>query len=214
MKRIAFAIAGLVTLGASSALAQYAPRPVMPIGPMPAAGVFEMVRQMGLQPIGRPLRNGPVYVQRAADYYGKPLRITIDARRAQVVSVEPVGGPPMLHGGPYASAAAPYYRRPYGPYGAMPMDDDDDYGPPGAVMGPNGLPPEIGTPQKPKAKSAAVTPQYPPTPRKRPSSAPQETVGSAEPVAPPQAAPAAATPPAAPEPKPATPEMTPVAPLN
>jgi hypothetical protein len=214
MKRIAFAIAALVTLGAGSALAQYAPRPVMPIGPMPAEGVFEMIRQMGLQPIGRPVRNGPVYIQRAADYYGKLLRITIDARRAQVVSVEPVGGPPMIHGGPYASAGAPYYRRPYGPYGAMPMDDDDDFGPPRAVMGPHGLSPEMGTPQKPKAKSAAVTPQYPPTPRKRPSSAPQETVGSVEPPVPAQAAPAAAAPSAPVEAKPATPEMTPVAPLN
>ena len=32
-----------------------------------------------------PVRNGAVYVQRAADYYGKPLRIVIDANRAQVV---------------------------------------------------------------------------------------------------------------------------------
>jgi hypothetical protein len=216
MKRIAFAIAGLLTLGAGSALAQYAPRPVMPIGPMPAEGVFEMVRQMGLQPIGRPVRNGPVFIQRAADYYGKPLRITIDARRAQVVSVDPAGGPPMLHGGPYASAGAPYYRRPHGPYGAMPMDDDDDFGPPGAMVGAPaypGLPPQAIPPQKPKAKSAAVTPQYPPAPRRRPSSAPQEAVGSVEPIAPaPQQAPAA--PAAAPEAKPATPEMTPVAPLN
>jgi hypothetical protein len=177
------------------------------------------------------MRNGPIYIQRAADYYGKPLRIVVDARRGQVVSVEAVGGPPMLHGGPYASTGAPYLRRPYGRYGAMAPDDDDDYAPPGSVMAPRayppragvqqpnmpGLPPHMTAPQKPKAKSAAVTPQNPPAPRKRPSSAPQETAGSVEPIqAAPQEAPAAAaTPPAPLAPaKPATPEMTPVAPLN
>lgn len=218
MKRIAVAIAGLLTLGAGSALAQYGypPRPMMPIGAMPRASVFDMVRQMGLEPLGPPVRNGSVYIQRAADYYGRPLRVVIDASRAQVVSVEPVGGPPMVHRGPYASTGAPYLGRPYGRYGAMPMDEDEDYGPPGSMMGPHGLSPEIGAPQKPRAKSAAVTPQHPPTPRKRPSSAPQEAAGSVEPVqaAPTQAAPAAAPPPAAPEAKPAAPEMTPVAPLN
>ena len=214
MRRVAVALAGFVVLGAGPALAQYVPRPVMPVGPMPPQGVFEMVRGMGLEPIGRPVRSGQVYIQRAADYYGKPLRIVVDASRGQVVSVEPVGGPPTLHRGPYASAGAPYWRRPYGRYGAMPLDDDD-YAPPGSVMTPHaypGLPPQTVPPQKPKAKSAAVPPQGAPTPRKRPSSAPQETVGSVESIAPaPQEAPAAAPSPA---PAPAAPEMTPVAPLN
>src|SRR5215212_3904965 len=98
MKRIACAIAGLLVLGVGSALAQYAPRPVMPIGPMPTENVFDMVRQMGLEPLGAPVRNGSVYIQRAADYYGRPLRVVVDASRAQVVSVAPVGGPPMVHG--------------------------------------------------------------------------------------------------------------------
>lgn len=235
MRRVAFAIAGLVMIGAGPAIAQYAPRPVMPIGPMPPEGVFEMVRQMGLQPIGPPLRNGPVYIQRAADYYGKPLRVVVDASRAQVLSVEPIGGPPMLHGGPYASTGAPYWRRPYGPYGAMAPDDDDDYAPPGSVMAPrpqppragmqpnlSGLPPHPGAQpnaQRPAAKSAAVTPGRPPVPRKRPPSAPQETAGSVEPLqsgpqqnAAPQAVAPAPTPPA--PPKPPDPAMPPVTPLN
>ena len=230
MRRVAFALAGLVMIGAGPALAQYGypPRPMMSVGPMPPEAVFEMVRQMGLEPIGRPLRNGPVYIQRAADYYGKPLRVVVDASRAQVVSVEAIGGPPTLHGGPYASTGAPHWRRPYGPpYGAMAPDDDDDYGPPGSIMQPPraglhqpnmpGLPPHVSAPQKPKAKSAAVTPQNLPKPRKRPSSAPQEAAGSIEPLQPAaQEAPAAASPQPAPQPaaKPATPEITPVAPLN
>jgi hypothetical protein len=222
MRRVAFAIAGLVMLGAGPATAQYGypPRPVMSVGGMPPEGVFQMVRQMGLEPVGPPVRNGPVYFQRAADYYGKPLRVVIDANRAQVVSVEAIGGPPMLHRGPYASAGNPYWRRPYGPHGAMPQpyDDNDDYAPPGSLMAPHGQPPQPGLPPASvaKPKSAAVTPGRPPVPRKRPAAAPQETAGSIEPVAPaPQDAPAAAPPTAAPPPaKPATPEMTPVAPLN
>ena len=219
MGLVALVVAGLV-LGAAPALAQYAPRPVVPVGPMPPEGVFQMVRQMGLEPVGPPLRNGPVYFQRAADYYGKPLRVVIDASRAQVMSVEAIGGPPMLHRGPYASAGAPYWRRPYRPYGAMLPDDDDDFAPPGSIMAPHaqppragvqpsgpGQPPQAGVPQKPKVKAAAV-PQHPPTPRKRPAAAP-EVAGSVEPL---QSAPAAAPPPA-PAAKPASPDMTPVAPL-
>src|SRR5881227_1344026 len=131
MRVIAFVVAGLLT-SMAPALAQYAPRPVVPVGPMPPEGVFQMVRQMGLEPMGPPVRNGPVYVQHAADYYGKPLRVVIDASRVQVLSVEAIGASPMLHRGPYASTGAPYWRRPYGPYGAMtPYDDDEDYAPRG-----------------------------------------------------------------------------------
>jgi hypothetical protein len=210
MKLVSLIIAGLLT-SAAPALAQSVPRPVMPVGPMPPEGVFQMVRQMGLEPVGRPVRNGPVYVQRAADYYGRPLRIMVDASRGQVVSVEAIGGRPAIQGGAYASTGAPYWRRPYGPYGMVPYDDDD-YGPPGSVMAPYGQPPQPGLPPA-KPKSAAVTPAHPPAPRKRPSTAPQHAVGSVEPIQTPQAAPATSTPPAAPA-NPASPAMTPVVPLE
>ena len=215
MRVIAFVVAGLLA-SVAPALAQYAPRPVVPVGPMPPEGVFQMVRQMGLEPMGPPVRNGVLYVQRAADYYGKPLRVVIDASRAQVLSVEAIGAPPMLHRGPYASTGAPYWRRPYGPYVMAPYDDDD-YGPPGSVMAPYGHPPQPGLPPatQTKPKSAAVTPGKPPVPRKRPEAAPQQAAGSIEPVQPAsQAAPAAASSAPAPTAKPAAPEMTPVAPLN
>jgi hypothetical protein len=214
MKLVTFAVAGLLA-GAAPALAQYAPRPVVPVGPMPLEGVFRMVRQMGLEPMGPPVRNGAVYVQRAADYYGKPLRVVIDASRAQVMSVEAIGGPPAMHRGPYASTGAPYWRRPYGPY--MAPYDDDDYAPPGSMMAPYGQPPQPGLPPptQAKPKSAAVTPGKPPVPRKRPSSAPQEAAGSVETLQPASqaAAPVPASP-AAPAARPASPEMTPVAPLD
>src|SRR3954469_9872789 len=136
MRLVALAAAGLFALSAQAS-AQYIPRPMAPIGPLPPASVFEMVRQMGLQPVGAPVRSGPVYFQRAADYYGKPLRVAIDAHRAQVLSVEPVGGP-MIHGRPYASASAPYWRRPARyPYG---MPDEDAIALPGSVMAPHAQP--------------------------------------------------------------------------
>ena len=106
MKLVALAAAGFVAASAPAS-AQYIPRPMAPIGPLPPESVSEIVRHMGLEPVGAPVRSGPVYFQRAADYYGKPLRVVIDAHRAQVVMVEPVGAPPMLHRGPYASAGAP-----------------------------------------------------------------------------------------------------------
>jgi len=221
MKLVALAAAAFVVVTAPASAQYYVPRPMAPIGPMPPGSVSEMVRQMGLEPVGAPVRSGPVYFQRAADYYGKPLRIVIDAHRAQVISVEPVGGPPMAHGGPYASAGAPYWRRPYGYRYGMP--DDEAIAPSGSVMTPHGQPPQAGLPHptqaKPAVKSAAITPGRPPVPRKRPVEAPQQAVGSVEPLhavtapAPaPAEKPAAATPPSAPE-KPAN-AMPPVTPLE
>src|SRR2546423_2042072 len=152
----ALVVAGVLTSTAPG-LAQYAPRPAVPVGPMPPEGVFQMVRQMGLEPVGPPVRNGPVYIQRAADYYGKPLRVVVDASRAQVISVEAIGAPPAIYGGPYASTGAPYWRRPYGPYVAMAPYDDEDYAPPGSVMAPHAQPPRPGL-QQPN-----VPGQLPPT---------------------------------------------------
>jgi hypothetical protein len=210
MRLVALLAAGFVAVSAPAS-AQYILRPMAPIGPLPPESVSEIVRHMGLEPVGAPVRSGPVYFQRAADYYGKPLRIVIDAHRAQVVAVEPVGAPPMLHRGPYASAGAPYWRRSY-PYG---MPDDDAIAPPGSVMAPHAQPPQAGLPPatqaKPSAKSAAVAPAQPPVPRKRPASAPQQAAGSVEPV---QAATTQAAP--APVEKPAAPAgaMPPVTPLE
>lgn len=248
MKFVALAVAGIAALGASPAFAQYGPygpimRPVMPIAGMPGDGVVRIVREMGLDPVGAPTRSGNFYIQSAADYYGRPMRIVVDARRAQVVSVEALNAPGSIHGGSYAAANArlapgPYGRGVYPGYGAP---DDDEIGAPlpapGARMSPRAdlgpaqsdphraiqmppLPP-YGAP-KPAAKSAAITPAKPPVPRKRPAAAPQVTAGTVEPLAAkPDAAPSAAAAPApATEAKPsapaapAAPAMPPVAPLE
>src|SRR5258708_39023949 len=73
-----------------------------------------MVDEMGLDPIGPPTRSGDFYIQRAADYYGRPRQVIVDARRAQVVSVEALNAPGSIHGAPYAPANARYAPPPYG----------------------------------------------------------------------------------------------------
>jgi hypothetical protein len=212
------ALAGSTAIDTSLTLVQYGPfgpvmRPAMPITGMPGEGVIGMVREMGLDPVGPPARSGNFYIQRAADYYGRPMRVVVDARRAQVVSVEALNAPGSIHGAPYAAAntrfgPAPHGRGAYPGYG-MPDDEDFD-GPlpaplgarpaPRADLGPapadqyRGVQP-LPVPQhvtpKPVTKSAAVTPGKPPVPRKRPAAAPQETAGTIEPLqAKPEATPA------------------------
>jgi hypothetical protein len=238
MRLVGFAVAGLL-LGAVPASAQYleAPRPPGAIGPGLLSDAAEIVEAMGLKPVGPALRSGAFLVQRATDDFGRVLRVTVDARRSQVMAVEPVGAPR----GPYATYGRPDpgYAMPAAPEGLEPR---------GSAMAPNMAPnaqphgampphsasiaPDLPTPPtpsvapvKPKTKSAAVMPQQSPTaptPRKRPPAAPPQTTGSVEPLtrqaAPqvvPQAAPTQQAPAAAP-PAPEKPQITmpPVAPLE
>jgi hypothetical protein len=247
--RDTLALAGSTAIGTSLTLVQYGPfgpvmRPTMPIAGMPGEGVVGMVREMGLDPVGPPTRSGNFYIQRAADYYGRPMQVIVDARRAQVVSVEALNAPGSIHGAPYAAANARYAPGPYGrghPGYGVPDDGFDGPLPapqgarpaPRADLGPTQtdphrgvLPmplPQHGTP-KPVTKSAAITPGKPPVPRKRPTAAPQETAGTVEPLqAKPEATPAPSAAAPAPEAKPsapatpatpAAPAMPPVAPLE
>jgi hypothetical protein len=212
MRLVGFAVAGLL-LGAVPATAQYldAPRPPGAIGPGLLNGAAEIVEAMGLEPVGPAIRSGAFLVQRATDDFGRMLRVTVDARRSQVIAVEAVGAP-----------RAPYgtYGRPYPGY-AMP-GPQESLEPRGSVMDPHLAPrgampphsasaaPDLPAPPtpsavqaKPKTKSAAVTPnpQTAPAPRKRPAAAPQQATGSVEPLAGQAAAPQAG--PATPQPAPA-----------
>jgi hypothetical protein len=227
VKRVLFALASLVLAGPAPTLAQYAPpRPPVAIGPMGAADVADIVQAMGLDPVGPPARNGAFYVQRATDDFGRVLRVTVDARRSQVIAIEAAAArqPYGLHAGHRV------HRRPYPGYAAIAPDDDFDLAAPGSVMAPRGQsphaqpqrmpPPYVVTPQphvqppRPATKSAAVPPARAPVPRKRPAAAPEQAAGSVEPVSPPAPAPVGAQP-AVPAPaKPAEPMLTPVAPLE
>jgi hypothetical protein len=215
MRLIGLALA--LAIGAGPASAQGIPRPVMPIGPLPAQDVAEIVQAMGLDPLGAPMRSGPFYLQRAVDDFGRVLRVTVDARRSQVVAVEAAGAVRSYQG-----------YRPYRPYpGYAVLGPGDGLAPPGSILAPRAQPPHHAAvapnpasppqsvaPSRPAVKSATVMPARPPVPRKRPAVAPQDAVGSVEPVsaspAPREAAPQNAPPPAKTEGG----SMPPVAPLE
>ncbi|MEA2928273.1 MAG: hypothetical protein QOG38_701 [Hyphomicrobiales bacterium] len=233
MRLIAVAVAGLVTAGAASAQPMWGPdqgrfyaperaplwgRDRTWMGPIRPQQVAYIVESMGLDPVGPPMQTGYLVVQRAADEFGRIVRVTINTNNGRVVSVAPAGAPPAADGGPYAG----YRQYGPGPYArpAPEADDDDEFAPPGAVRAPRAaLPPGAMPPpgvvppprsaattpypanpypptppqseaHKPAAKSAIVTPTHPPQPRKRPEGA--ETSRKAEPgsVAPVQATPA------------------------
>lgn len=190
MRLVGLALAGLL-LGAAPASAQYVPRPVMPVGPSSAEDAAEIVQAMGLDPIGPAARSGPYYVQSARDDFGRVLRVTVDARRSQVIAVE-AGVPRALYG-PYAGYAP--YHRPYPPRAGYPMGDDFDLAPPGSIMGAR-VPPHGAAPSAPHAvapKPATKSANAAPVPRKRPAAAPQEAAGSVDPL-PAQATPAQGAP--------------------
>lgn len=252
MRLIAFAVAGLVTIGAGAASAQpiwgpegrlygpdRPPRWQRDIGPLAPQQVAYLVESMGLDPVGPPVQTGRFVIQRAADEFGRIMRVTINLNNGRVVSVAPAAAP--LNGGPYP-AYRPYGPGP-GPYARpLPEADDDEFAPPsatmppratlppGAIAPPGALPPPRssavtpaypanpyppvppqGESHKPSAKSATATPTQPPKPRKRPEGA--EIAKKTEPgsIAPLQAAPTPA--PGAPPASPGT-AMPPVAPLE
>ena len=208
MKFAALLAVGFAVVAAPAA-AQYIPRPMAPIGLSSPQDAVEIVQAMGLRPLGVAVRNGPFLVQSARDDLGRVLRVTVDARRSQVVAVE--AGVPRGVYGPYAGYA-PRHRM-YGMPAPYPIDDFD-IAPPGSIMGPRMMPnmaaPHAALPPaahpKPAAKSAAVTPKEPPVPRKRPVAAPQQSAGSVEPVA--------AAPATAPAEKPAVAAPAPEKPAN
>ena len=190
--RLVVAVAGLLFAAAPASAQYYGPRPVVPIGPPSAYDVAEIVQAMGLDPIGPPGRNGPFFVQRARDDFGRVLNVTVDARRSQVIAVE-AAAPAHAPYGRYAGYGP--YRRPHPGYAPLPPDDEVDFAAPGSIMGARVPPhavaptprsaavtPHPATPQavapKPAAKSATATP----VPRKRPAAAPQEAAGSVDPV--------------------------------
>lgn len=67
---------------------------------VPPYEVFTIVRSMGLSPLGQPALRGGVYVLRAGNRYGEQVRVVVDARAGQVVSVEPFARGPDQYLGP------------------------------------------------------------------------------------------------------------------
>ncbi len=125
---------------AVASLAAFLPVPAAAQAQLPSYEVATIVRSMGLDPVGSPVRRGSAYVLRALDGYGQLVSVTVDIRSGQVISVRPVAtaaapypAPPAYVpepgyvGPPYAAPAyppEPYYPEeqvnPYPAYGPLP----------------------------------------------------------------------------------------------
>jgi len=123
-------------------------------GALPSHEIMTIVRSTGLEPHGRPVRQGPVYALRAADAAGEEVRVVVDAYDGRIVKVVPLLGPRY---------AMPLMRPPFGPaprpMAMIPDDGLDDSTPVGRALPP-------GSPGAAPRDSAALTKL--PLPRPRP----------------------------------------------
>ena len=123
---------------------------------LPPYEVAAIVRSTGLEPLGRPVRQGQAYAVRAVDDAGEEVRVIVDARLGRIVKVVPLMEPryamPLLR--------PPAFGRPPRPVAMVPNGGIE--GPmlngPGAA-GPGHI---AGAPHEPPA------PAGPPLPRPRP----------------------------------------------
>jgi hypothetical protein len=56
---------------------------------LPAYEIVAIVRSKGLEPLSRPMRQGPTYGLRAADASGRELHVLVDARVGRIIRVVP-----------------------------------------------------------------------------------------------------------------------------
>jgi hypothetical protein len=195
--------ASLVLLAATTGRAQsppaQAPPPHASSQPKPVTGfvssyeILRTVRSAGFNPLSPPLREGTVYVLRATDYRGIPMRVVLDARTGvirdvnRIVSANSTGygmtspeyGPPPYVSGPFAPA--PYGSPAYGP----PAYETPAYGPPAGYGAPPGAGAADEGAEQPSSGAVAAPPTIrpqvsahpsPPLPRPRPA-----TIGTRNP---------------------------------
>src|SRR6266566_6662464 len=67
--------------------------------------IVAIVSSTGLEPLGRPIRQGPAYAVRAVDAAGEEVRVIVDARLGRIVKVVPLMEPRY---------AMPLMRPPFG----------------------------------------------------------------------------------------------------
>ena len=168
------AIFAFALIGSGAAFAQAVPPGLYPdVGPaLPPHEVITIVRSTGLEPLGRPVRRGPVYTIRAVDpASGEELRVIVDAQMGHVVRMVPVvmpRGVPVVRP-PGRIAMAPDA---YGPNAQMPMPGADG--------------PGLGA----AAPQNDASPAGPPLPRPRPKLATADTPADKPASSPPAASPA------------------------
>ena len=110
---IAAALAALATPAAAGDL----PRFAQAMGGVPPYEVLTIVRSAGLDPIGQVFRRGPTYVLRAIDDDDREVRVVVDARDGDIVSITPVitaSRERPAREVPRRRYWGPYERTPYG----------------------------------------------------------------------------------------------------
>ena len=171
-------VAAFALLAAQPGLAQVVPPPYPGTmypgdGALPPHEVMALVRSTGLEPIGRPVRQGPAYALRAVDPAGEEVRVIVNAYMGRIVKVVPLSGPRY---------AMPLMRPPFGrpprPMAMVPDGEFDDFTPVGRGAGALPAGPGASAPQDPAAQAGP-----PPLPRPRPKVAANESTPPSTPVA-------------------------------
>ncbi|MGB6538568.1 MAG: hypothetical protein WBF58_21715 [Xanthobacteraceae bacterium] len=177
--------ASLVLLAAAAAHAQSPAASPAPSRPAPRVSqpkqvtgfvssyeILRTVRAAGFDPLSPPLREGTVYVLRATDYRGIPMRVVLDARTGVIRDANRIIPGDSTKYGMARPQSGP------SPYG-LPAYGSPAYGPPPDSTPPYG-PPDEGA-ERPSSGAAALPPMtYPPLPRS-PATHPQM---SARPIPP------------------------------
>jgi hypothetical protein len=212
VKLTAIAICGLIACASPAAAQSSWAYPSSAISP---SEIHATLRSMHLRPIGRAGWLGRYIAVRAVDRHGEVVRVLLEPRYGNIVSVVPLAraaevGPPYRFYG--AHPYRPYGARPYRPYGTEPRygegpPDMQSATPPRATVNPPGTASPPGVANPPAARAAALMPARPPLPRPRPAASATTTAVSVvpEPVAQPAApAPDPMARPAAEQPAPPT----------
>jgi hypothetical protein len=135
---------------------------------LPPYEVAAIVRSTGLEPLGRPVRQGQAYAVRAIDEAGEEVRVIVDARLGRIVKVIPLMEPryamPLLR---------PPFGRPPRPVAMVPDNgiEGPEFNGPGVGGLAAGRP--AGAPHEPAAQAG------PPLPRPRPKVASTESPAAA-----------------------------------
>lgn len=136
---------------AALGLAALLPAPAAAQGELPPFEAVTIIRSMGMDPLGRPVRRGSAYVLRALDAYGQEVTVTLDAREGRVLSVRPAMAAAAPYGPPPAAyPPAPYGNPPYAPprYALPPdLDDDDEFDVEYQPIPPGAPPPVVYAPR-------------------------------------------------------------------
>lgn len=187
MKLRAIAICALVACASPAAAdPRWAYAPGYGSSPVSPYRIHATLRANHLRGIGRPGWLGRYIAVRAVDDDGAVVRVLLDPRYGDVVSVEPLARAAV-------AGYRPYGAQPYRPYGAgpyRPYGDEPRYGalPPDVRSAPP--PPRAANP--PASRSAALTPPRTPLPRPRPAGSADTATATVVPgpVARPRTAPA------------------------